>query len=185
LNNTQDEDKLYNNANVMSGDLQWVPVGNQEETFADKLPKSLLEDILIAKMRPGQEIEMDLVVEKGLGKTHAKWSPVCTAYYRLLNDIKLKAPVTGKDAELLKKTCPMGVFDIEDIGKGNNAVVGDADKCTMCRECVRSEKFADIVDLGKILDAFEFHVETVGVKSPESLVTEALSILKKKAVKWI
>ena len=28
LNNTQDEDKLYNNANVMSGDLQWVPVGN-------------------------------------------------------------------------------------------------------------------------------------------------------------
>jgi len=117
LNNTEDEDKLYVNANVMSGQLEWIPVGNQEETFAEKLPKSLLDDILIAKMRPGQEIEMDLVVEKGLGKTHAKWSPVCTAYYRLLNDIKIKAPIVGKEADLLKKLCPMGVFDIEDIGK--------------------------------------------------------------------
>jgi len=117
LNNTEDEDKLYVNANVMSGQLEWIPVGNQEETFAEKLPKSLLDDILIAKMRPGQEIEMDLVVEKGLGKTHAKLSPVCTAYYRLLNDIKIKAPIVGKEADLLKKLCPMGVFDIEDIGK--------------------------------------------------------------------
>ena len=128
---------------------------------------------------------MDLVVVKGLGKTHAKWSPVCTAYYRLLNDIKLKEPIQGKDADLLKKVCPVGVFDIEDLGKTKNAIVGDSDKCTMCRECLRSEKFGDKIDLGKILDAFEFHVETVGVKSPESLVIEALSILKKKAVKWI
>ena len=28
LNNTHDEDVLYNNANVYSGDLEWVPMGN-------------------------------------------------------------------------------------------------------------------------------------------------------------
>jgi DNA-directed RNA polymerase I and III subunit RPAC1 len=128
---------------------------------------------------------MDLVVEKGLGKTHAKWSPVCTAYYRLLNDIKLTKPIVGKEADRLKELCPMGVFDIEDIGNSRKAIVGDSDKCTMCRECLRDETLADKINLGKILDAFEFTVETVGVKSPESLVIEALSILKKKAIKWI
>jgi len=40
-------------------------------------------------MRRGEEIEMDLICEKGIGKTHAKCSPVCTAYYRLLPDIKV------------------------------------------------------------------------------------------------
>ena len=68
----------------MSGDLILTPFPGQ----VDALPKPLLDDILIAKMRPGQEIEMVLICEKGIGKTHAKWSPVCTAYYRLLPDIR-------------------------------------------------------------------------------------------------
>ena len=33
------------------------------------------------------------VIEKGIGKTHAKWSPVSTASYRLLPDIVLKKKV--------------------------------------------------------------------------------------------
>ena len=28
INNTVDEEKLYNHANVLSGDLKWVPIGN-------------------------------------------------------------------------------------------------------------------------------------------------------------
>ena len=60
---------------------------------------------------------MELICEKGIGRTHAKWSPVCTAYYRMMPDIRLKGPITGEDAEELKQLCPMGVFDIEDIGK--------------------------------------------------------------------
>ena len=32
---------------------------------------------------------MDLTCEKGIGKTHAKWSPVATAYYRLVPEIKI------------------------------------------------------------------------------------------------
>ena len=110
LNNTEDEDKLYNNANVYSGDLEFVPQGDQQ------VYKPLHDDILLAKLRPGQEIEMDLICEKGIGKTHAKWSPVCTAYYRLLPDIKITEPIKGDSAKDLKNLCPMGVFDIEDIG---------------------------------------------------------------------
>jgi DNA-directed RNA polymerase I and III subunit RPAC1 len=182
LNNTQDEDALYNNANVYSGDLEWVPLDGQEEMF-ENAPRPLLDDILIAKMRPGQEIEMEVVCEKGEGKTHAKWSPVCTAFYRLMPDIRIIGEdITGEDAEELKALCPMGVFDIEDMGK---AVVADARKCTTCRECVRHEKFENRVDVGKLKDHFEFHVESVGMYAPEKLVFEALKILKAKAVHWL
>jgi DNA-directed RNA polymerases I and III subunit RPAC1 len=82
----------------------------------------LFDDILIAKMRPGQEIEMELICEKGYGKTHAKWSPVSTAYYRLVPDIMFKSDILGEDAEELVKLCPVGVFDIEDLaGSHKNA----------------------------------------------------------------
>jgi DNA-directed RNA polymerases I and III subunit RPAC1 len=47
----------------------------------------VFDDILIAKMRPGQEIEMKLIAGKGIGKDHAKFSPVSTASYRLLPTI--------------------------------------------------------------------------------------------------
>ena len=186
MNDTRDEDKYFNNPNVYSGDLKWIPFGDQEERFKEEgipAPKPLFDDILIAKMRPGQEIEMELICEKGIGKTHAKWSPVCTAYYRLLPDIRFKQPIEGADAQELKETCPMGVFDIEDIGK-KRAIVKNSEACTTCRECVRHEKFADKVDLGKIKDKFEFHVESVGIYPPEEIVVEALIKLKEKAVFW-
>lgn len=59
---------------------------------------------------------MELYCEKGIGKTHAKWSPVSTAYYRLVPSIEIKSKIKDEDAEELKRLCPMGVFDIEDIG---------------------------------------------------------------------
>jgi DNA-directed RNA polymerase alpha subunit len=58
----------------------------------------------------------------------------------------------------------MGVFDIEDIGK--TAFVKDASKCTTCRECIRHEKFADRIILGKQNDVFEFTVESLGIYKP-------------------
>ena len=66
VNNTVDEDKFYNNANVYSSHLKWVPMGDQLEKFGEDGIKPLFEDILIAKLRPGQEIEMELMCEKGL-----------------------------------------------------------------------------------------------------------------------
>ena len=51
-----------------------------------KVDKSLFNDILISKLRPGQEIEIDITCEKGILKTHTKWSPVSTAYYKLMPD---------------------------------------------------------------------------------------------------
>lgn len=59
---------------------------------------------------------MECIVLKGIGKTHAKWSPVCTAYYRLSPNVRINRPIIGDDAKELKRICPMGVFDIEELG---------------------------------------------------------------------
>lgn len=129
---------------------------------------------------------MELFCEKGIGKTHAKWSPVSTAYYRLVPDIRFRKEILGNDAKELKALCPVGVFDIEDIaGGGKRAYVADARKCTTCRECIRPEKFREVVDLGKQKDRFEFHVESVGVYSPADLVIESLKKLKEKVQHWL
>lgn len=113
----ENDEALFNHASVYASDMKWVPIGNQAEKFKNTPIRPVYEDILLSKMRPGQEIEMELKCEKGVGKTHAKWSPVSTAYYRLLPDIALKEEIKGEEAKELKNKCPMNVFDIEDSGK--------------------------------------------------------------------
>ena len=54
---------------------------------------------LLTKLKPGQEIELEAWCEKGVGKTHAKSSPVATASYRLLPEVTLAAPVKGDDVK--------------------------------------------------------------------------------------
>lgn len=72
---------------VYSKSFKWLPLGDQDNLFTASDVGPVFDDILIAKMRPGQEIEMKLIAGKGIGKDHAKFSPVATASYRLLPTI--------------------------------------------------------------------------------------------------
>ena len=63
--------------------------------------------------------------------------------------------------------------------------MSDVKECTTCRECIRPEKFQSAIDLGKIKDRFEFHVESVGIYTPQDIVIEALKKLKEKAHYWL
>jgi DNA-directed RNA polymerase I and III subunit RPAC1 len=72
-----------------------------------------------------QKIEVEMFVEKGVARTHAKWSPVATASYRLLPDILLPKPVKDDLADELVRKCPMKVFDIEDLGDGHRQATGN------------------------------------------------------------
>ena len=53
---------------------------------------------------------------KGIGKEHAKWSPVATASYRLLPEITLRKDFVGQEAKDLVALCPTKVFELEDLG---------------------------------------------------------------------
>lgn len=65
---------------VYSNDIKWVPIGRQGDMFPHGAEQfSVLEnDILICKMRPGHEIHAFMYAVKGIGKDHAKFSPVGT-----------------------------------------------------------------------------------------------------------
>jgi len=86
---------------------------------------------------------MELICEKGIGKTHAKWSPVSTAFYWLVPHIEFTEKITGNDAKELKSRCPMKVFDIED----GQLYVKNARACTSCRECIRDDKYEPKIKL--------------------------------------
>ncbi|KAJ3315888.1 DNA-directed RNA polymerase core subunit rpc40 [Boothiomyces sp. JEL0838] len=168
-----DPKQKYINSNVYSKDLIWQPKGAQEEVFADKPIKPVHDDILLAKLRPGQSIVMDLHAQKGVGKEHAKWSPVATASYRLLPDIQILKPITGDDAIKFQKCFPKGTIEIE---KGQ-AYVANPRKDTASRECLRHKEFEDKVRLTRVRDHFIFSIESTGALTPDALFESAAQVL--------
>ncbi|KAG4920687.1 hypothetical protein AAZX31_18G073000 [Glycine max] len=198
---------------VKSDKLKWLPngselpcedvkpnAGSKPKTFTsftcsqDSLPEFsnnsiglTYSDIILAKLGPGQEIELEAHAVKGIGKTHAKWSPVATAWYRMLPEVVLLEAVEDELAEELKNKCPVNVFDIEDIGKGKRrAKVARPRDCTLCRECIRGGKeWEDRVSLRRVKNHFIFTIESTGALPPEVLFTEAVKILEDKCERVI
>ncbi|KAG2188460.1 hypothetical protein INT44_001213 [Umbelopsis vinacea] len=180
-----DPKELYTNSQVLSKDLVWEPKGEQGERFADDPIRPVLDDILIAKLRPGQEIDVELHCHKGVGKEHAKWSPVATASYRLLPEIKILKPITGADAIKFQKCFPPGVIDIIEEDGEKLAKVVNARKDTVSREVLRHKEFEDKVRLTRVRDHFIFNIESAGAIPPQDLFVQAVGVLieKIKAIK--
>ncbi|RHZ56046.1 hypothetical protein CDV55_105067 [Aspergillus turcosus] len=195
-----DPRKLYKNAHVYAKDITFHPVGRQEQFFTgDGAIQPVNPDILIAKLRPGQKIDMELHCIKGIGADHAKFSPVATATYRLMPDIKILRPIIGEDAKKFAKCFPKGVIELEPVTsreaaqKGSEyegragemkAVVRDPFKDTVSRECLRHEEFQGKVKLGRIRDHFIFNVESTGQFESDYLFLESVKVLKLKCARW-
>lgn len=162
---------------VYSSQLEWDPKGDQAETMVDAPPKPVNPDIVIAKLAPGQGMEMELHCEKGIGKDHAKFSPVATASYRLLPHIEILKLVPEPLIPKLISCFPEGVLE---RGGENGVQVADARKDTVSREVLRHPEFEGMVRLGRIQDHFLFSVESTGVYEPEALVPASIDVLRKK-----
>ena len=162
---------------VYSRDI--VFCGEADADEQTRAPQVVLPDILLTKLRPGQEVEAELYALRGSGQLHAKWSPVCTASYRLRPEIALKQPLFGSLARHLQQVCPMGVFDVEDSGA---AVVKNPDACTTCRLCIEDDLVGEHVLLAKRRSEYLFTVETTGALEPADVVFRALEILRLKAL---
>ncbi|KAJ3647617.1 hypothetical protein Zmor_019484 [Zophobas morio] len=171
---------MYKNNNVYSKHIKWVPIGKQKERLSDVGP--IHPDILIAKMRPGHELDLKLIAVKSVGRDHAKFSPVATAFYRLLPDIKLLREVEGEAAERLQKCFSPGVISIRHEKGRQYAVVNDARYDTGSRNVFRYEDLKDAVAMTKIQDHFIFTVESVGALRPDVIFTESVKILKDKCL---
>ncbi len=194
---------------VYTRDLLWAPQGDQLSLFPLASSsgavgsgsvgggiRPLHEDILIAKLRPGQVIELEAHARKGVGKDHAKFSPVATASYRLLPHVEILKPIYDELAEELVNWYEPGVFqcvptneeddDSDDaVADGRKqhrvkAVVSNPYACTMSRNFMRNPVLKESIKMSRIPNHFIFNVESVGMMEPAIIVTEALKILKKK-----
>lgn len=169
---------LYRNAHIYARDLKFEPQGKQLETFAKNPVVPADPDVLLAKLRPGQEISLRAHCILGIGSDHAKFSPVCTASYRLMPHINITSPITGESAQKFAKCFSPGVIGINDEGE---AYVKDARHDTVSREVLRHEEFEGKVKLGRIRDHFIFNVESAGAMTPEEIFFKSVRILKNKA----
>ncbi|RUS26669.1 hypothetical protein BC938DRAFT_484289 [Jimgerdemannia flammicorona] len=177
----QDPQKKYKNSNVYSGDLIWEPKGDQIERFKDDPIKPVLDDILIAKLRPGQELDIEMHCTKGIGREHAKWSPVATASYRLLPEIILKKEITGDLADKFAACFAEGVVEVVTEDGVKKAKVVNPRKDTVSREVLRHSEFQDIVKLTRVRDHFIFNIESTGAILPQELFLQAIQVLIEKA----
>ncbi|MCJ1354678.1 MAG: DNA-directed RNA polymerases I and III subunit RPAC1 [Icmadophila ericetorum] len=196
-----DPEKLYNNSSVYAKQIVWDPVGRQVDRFPkpDGVVRAANPDILLAKMRPGQAIELEMHCIKGIGADHAKFSPVATASYRLLPTIDIVKPIIGKEARKFARCFPLGVIRLEKIteeeaqkegsGYEGNAgewkpVVQNTLKDTVSRECLRHDEFKDKVKLGRVRDHFIFSVESTGQFNSDTLFLESVALLRLKCVNF-
>lgn len=173
-----DPKELYRNSHVYAKDLKFEPQGRQLEIFKNNPVIAADPDILLAKLRPNQEISLRAHCILGVGSDHAKFSPVATASYRLMPVITISEPIKGEAGKRFQKCFPSGVID---INKNGEAVVKDSRKDTVSREVLRHEEFNGKVKLGRKRDHFIFNVESTGAMSPEEIFFKSVRVLKNKA----
>ena len=169
---------------VYSRDLQWLPQGDQEHNFAEYGGiRPVHDDILLAKLRPGQEIDLEAHGRLGIGKDHAKFSPVATAAYRLATQVTILQPIYDELAEELVHVYEPGVFELIDAevdGHRVKAKVVNPYACTMSRNYMRNPILKSSIEMKRIPNHFIFSVESVGMQKPAVLVANAIQILQKK-----
>jgi DNA-directed RNA polymerases I and III subunit RPAC1 len=74
----------------------------------------------------------------------------------------------------------MNVFSLKTKGKKKTLDIEDEWKCTMCRECIREDKFNDKIFLGKKRQQYKFLIESIGVLKPQTILIKAFDILNEK-----
>ena len=142
---------LYVNRNVYTKHLKWIPIGDQEERFKEDPPRPVFDDILIGKLNEGQELDLRLHCSKGIGRDHAKFSPVCTASYRLHPFIRILQTIVGEDAKIFQRCFSKGVIKVAPNGV---AFVDNERLDSTSRNVFLYPQFKDKVRLGLKKDHF-------------------------------
>lgn len=174
---SNDPEELYLNSNVYARDLKFEPRGSQLE-YMNPAPTVAAPDILLAKLRPGQEISMYCWAVLGIGSEHAKWSPVCTATYRMMPTITITEDIPSEHAKKFQDCFAPGVVSIRSDGRPE---IADSRKDTMSREVLRHPEFSNKVKLGRNRSHFIFNVESTGAMEPDEVFVKSINHLRNKA----
>lgn len=170
-------DVLYLNRKVISSSLKWIPLGNQTDIFQEANMQPLHQDILLAKMNSGHEINLEAFAVKGIGSDHAKFQPGL-AWYRLLPEIELTREVEGDQADLLQKCFSPGVIDVVTTPGGRRlAKVNETRNDACSRNVFQYDSIKDSVKLTRKTDHVIFFVESHSALKSYEILEEAVNIM--------
>lgn len=140
---------------------------------------------MIAKLAQGQALKLRALARKGIGKLHAKYSPVCGCSFQpeplvALNRSRLEE-LSEEEKRAFADSCPRRVYAYDE--KRGRVDVADEAACIFCDECVvTAEKFRkkDLVAISTKPSRFIFNVETTGALPSEMVVYQAIKVLRDK-----
>ena len=145
--------------------------------------------VAIVKMGPGQKLKLKAVARMGIGKEHAKWSPVAVATYRFwpiitINDEQV-ATLTMEQKQELIDVCPDRILELDEITGGIKAVENYWDIATYTEDLKfhqdslkKRKEDEDFIKVEHSTDRFIFSVESTGVMDADEIVMSALRVLK-------
>jgi DNA-directed RNA polymerase II subunit RPB3 len=189
---TGDDVLLVTSNDLTSEDAEVLPVGHPQLTVAGSnggeaggMVAARSAPILLCKLRKGQELHITATARKGIGKDHAKFSPVATAVFRYTPEVTLNEAVIARMTAAQKADwCSSDPNNILLFDEATGAVsLGDVEAYAYDNECiVRAEElgFPGAVDIRQRQDSFIFTVESTGVLKPADIVLQAIDVLKEK-----
>lgn len=170
---------LYKDYKVFSGQMEWEPLGDQSNKFTGRdIPQPVHKKILVAKLSGKQELDLRLHAIKGIGRDHAKFSPVATASYRLMPEINIREDITGEAALRLQESFSDGVITLES-GSGK-AKVANSRIDSGSRNVFRYADLKDKVTYNLIKDHFIFKIESTGSIPALDTLLQSCVILEQK-----
>lgn len=161
---------------VLSESMQWVPLEGQDSAWDVRVEPG----IVVTKLAAGQQLDLELYAVKGTARDHAKWNPVCSAFYRQIPAVELLREVKGAEAEELKAFFTPGVIELDKHGRA--MVMEGGRGCLQSPEYLKASPLAELVAIHRQPSKFVFHVETAAFFNPASVMVEACKSLKNKCL---